>query len=191
MEKQNVEEQVVFLFSMYEEWAVIISLFLNIVISVLGLVPSVFLTAANIAVFGLVEGTIISLIGEAMGAVVSFVLYRKGFRRYSSSKFSNNHKVKRLLNAKGKEAFLLILSLRILPFMPSGIVTFIAAIGKTSFLIFVTASTIGKLPALLLEAYSVNHLMQWTWQGKVIFSAIGVLLLFWLWKAMRNDVRSK
>ena len=96
-----------------------------------------------------------------------------------------NPKISKLLNAGGKEAFLLILSLRIMPFMPSGVVTFIAAIGKTSFLVFVTASTIGKIPALLLEAYSVNQLIQWTWQGKVLFAGISLLLLFWLWKVNR------
>ena len=180
-----MEEQVITLLSTYEELAIVLSLFLNIIISILGLVPSVFLTAANIMVFGLVEGTIISLIGEAMGAVVSFILYRKGLRKFSSAKFMANPKISKLLNAGGKEAFLLILSLRIMPFMPSGVVTFIAAIGKTSFLVFVTASTIGKIPALLLEAYSVNQLIQWTWQGKVLFAGISLLLLFWLWKVNR------
>lgn len=181
-----MKELVIQLFTAYEELAIVFSLFLNIFISILGLVPSVFLTAANIAVFGLVQGTFISLIGEVMGAVVSFILYRKGLRRFSSAKFMVNPKISKLLNASGKEAFLLILSLRIMPFMPSGVVTFIAAIGKTSFLVFVTASTIGKVPALLLEAYSVNQLIQWTWQGKVIFAGLSLVLLFWLWKMNRN-----
>ncbi len=182
-----MKELVIQLFTAYEELAIVFSLFLNIFISILGLVPSVFLTAANIAVFGLVQGTFISLIGEAMGAVVSFILYRKGLRRFSSAKFMVNPKISKLLNASGKEAFLLILSLRIMPFMPSGVVTFIAAIGKTSFLVFVTASTIGKVPALLLEAYSVNQLIQWTWQGKVIFAGLSLVLLFWLWKVNQKS----
>ena len=184
-----MEEQVISLFVAYEELAIAFSILLNIIISILGLVPSVFLTAANIAVFGLVEGTFISLIGEAMGAVVSFVLYRKGLRKFSEAKFLSNPKVSKLLNAKGKEAFLLILSLRIMPFMPSGVVTFIAAIGRTSFFVFVTASTIGKIPALLIEAFSVNQVIQWTWQGKVIFAGVSLLLLFWLWKAKREPKR--
>ena len=101
-----MEEQVITLLSTYEELAIVISIFLNIIISILGLVPSVFLTAANIVVFGLVEGTIISLIGEAMGAVVSFILYCKGLRKFSSAKFMANPKISKLLNAGGKEAFL-------------------------------------------------------------------------------------
>jgi uncharacterized membrane protein YdjX (TVP38/TMEM64 family) len=59
-----------------------------------------------------------------------------------------------LLEAKGLEAFFLVLSLRLLPFVPSGVVTFVATIGKTPLLIFIIASSIGKIPALLLEAYS-------------------------------------
>jgi uncharacterized membrane protein YdjX (TVP38/TMEM64 family) len=65
-----------------------------------------------------------------------------------------------LLEAKGLEAFFLVLSLRLLPFVPSGVVTFVATIGKTPLLIFIIASSIGKIPALLLEAYS--HLQEGT-----------------------------
>ncbi|MGN1387597.1 MAG: TVP38/TMEM64 family protein [Bacillus sp. (in: firmicutes)] len=181
-----MEEQVISILATYEELAVVISILLNIIISILGFVPSVFLTAANIAIFGLLQGTIISLIGEAMGAVISFILYRKGFSRLSKSKFFSHPKISRLLHASSREAFLLILSLRIMPFMPSGVVTFIAAIGTTPFFVFVAASTVGKIPALLLEVYSVNQLIQWTRQGKVIFAAISILLLGWLWKRIRN-----
>ena len=177
-----MEEQVIALFHTYPSIAFLLSIGINIVISILGVVPSVFLTAANLAVFGFWQGTFLSFIGEAVGAIVSFLLYRKGFRKLSETKWLSDPKVKRLLEAEGTEAFSLVLSLRLLPFVPSGLVTFVAAIGRMSLLLFLVASSLGKLPALLLEAYSVYQVMNWTWQGKVILTLVSAFLLMFTWK---------
>jgi uncharacterized membrane protein YdjX (TVP38/TMEM64 family) len=181
-----MKEQIIALLNTYENAAYLISIVINIIISILGLVPSVFLTAANLAVFGFWEGTFLSFAGEAIGAIISFVLYRKGFRKLSVTKLFSHPKVRRLLEAKGLEAFFLILSLRLLPFVPSGVVTFVAAIGKTSLLIFMIASSIGKIPALLLEAYSVYQLMNWTWQGKAVSTLLAVFLFLFTWKKINR-----
>ncbi|WP_461201814.1 TVP38/TMEM64 family protein [Anoxybacillus sp. TBDG-1] len=174
-----MEQQMIALFRTYESFAFLISIAMNVIISILGVVPSVFLTAANLAVFGFWKGTFLSFVGEAAGAIVSFVLYRKGFRQLSETKWFSYPKVRHLLAAEGKEAFFLVLSLRLLPFVPSGMVTFVAAIGRMSLLLFTAASSLGKLPALLLEAYSVYQVMNWTWQGKVIltFAALGIFIV--------------
>jgi len=177
-----MEEQVIALFHTYPSIAFLISIAINIVISILGVVPSVFLTAANLVVFGFWKGTFLSFVGEAVGAIVSFLLYRKGFRKLSETKWFSYPKVKRLLAAEGVEAFSLVLSLRLLPFVPSGLVTFVAAIGRMSLLLFTVASSLGKLPALLLEAYSVYQVMNWTWQGKVISTVFAVFLFLFTWK---------
>jgi uncharacterized membrane protein YdjX (TVP38/TMEM64 family) len=177
-----MKEQIITLLSTYENVAYIISIAINIMISILGLVPSVFLTAANLAVFGFWKGAFLSFAGEAIGAIISFLLYRKGFKKFSESKLFSHPKFRLLLEAKGLEAFFLVLSLRLLPFVPSGVVTFVAAIGKTSFFIFMIASSVGKIPALLLEAYSVYQLMNWTWQGKVILTFMSVFLFLFTWK---------
>ncbi|AGK55642.1 TVP38/TMEM64 family protein [Bacillus sp. 1NLA3E] len=161
----------------YKSFALFISIFLNVMINIIGFVPSVFLTGANLVVFGFWKGTLVSFVGEGVGAVVSFVLYRKGLRKMVETKAFQRPNVKRLLEVEGKQAFALVISLRILPFVPSGVITFLAAIGRMSLGIFVVSSTLGKLPALFLEAYSVNHVVQWTWQGKTIITVLAGLLL--------------
>jgi len=58
-----------------------ISIILNISISVLGFIPSVFVTAANNSYFGFWNGLILSILGEALGGMISFYLYRKGINK--------------------------------------------------------------------------------------------------------------
>lgn len=154
----------------------VISLLLSVVVAVLGLIPSVFITAANILFFGFWEGTAISFAGEALGAGVSFLLYRKGFKKTTQKRLQRFSKVQQLVNAEGKQAFWLVLSLRLLPFVPSGLVTFAAAIGRMRFWNFLVASSTGKIPALLIEAYSVYQVTQFGWQGKLILALMGLAI---------------
>ncbi|MRX74354.1 hypothetical protein GJU40_19735 [Bacillus lacus] len=163
-----MQEMIVELFKSYMHIALVLSIIINIVISILGLVPSVFLTAANLAVFGLWEGIAVSFAGESLGAAIAFILYRKGFRRLKNMRGFSHPKVQKLLKADGKEAFLFIIALRILPFMPSGLVTFAASIGSVTFLTFFIASTLGKIPAILIESLSVYQIINMEWEWKII-----------------------
>ena len=170
------------LFEQYPQIALLISLLISVLIAVAGILPSVFVTAANILFFGFWQGMLVSFIGEALGAAVAFFLYRKGFKKRSRGKLHQFPKVQKLIDAKGSEAFLLILSLRLLPFVPSGLVTFAASIGSVSFLTFIIASSLGKVPALLIEAYSVEQVINFSWQGKLILSFVALVLLFMIIK---------
>ncbi|MET3695733.1 uncharacterized membrane protein YdjX (TVP38/TMEM64 family) [Bacillus oleivorans] len=175
------------LFDQNPDLAFFLSVGINIIISSLAVIPSVFLTAANIIFFGFWEGTLISLIGELFGALFSFWLYRKSGRNLANRKLKNYPRVQNVLYVEGKEAFYLILSLRLLPFFPSGLITLTAALGKVSFLVFFLATAIGKIPALLIEAYSAYEVTRWTVQGKVILFIAGVFLLLATFYKMKKS----
>ncbi|WP_223066145.1 TVP38/TMEM64 family protein [Paenibacillus caui] len=137
-------------------WAIIASLMLNIVISVLGVIPSVFLSGANAIVFGLVPGFAISLTGEAIGAGISFWLYRQGIQRLSAKKNDTWRWVRRLNGANRTRKFYMLIMARLTPFLPSGIITFAAAATNIAFLDFLLASLIGKAPSVAIETL-VGH----------------------------------
>jgi uncharacterized membrane protein YdjX (TVP38/TMEM64 family) len=168
------------LFKEHQNLAIVISICTSIIIAVMGVVPSVFITAANILFFGFWNGMFISFLGEAIGAGIAFLLYRKGFKKAVEKKLDKYPKVKRLIDAENKEAFYLVLALRLIPFVPSGLITFAAAVGRISFPVFIIASSLGKLPALFIEAYAVNAVTNFGWQGKLILVAAAAVLLYWV-----------
>ena len=170
-------------FEHYPQMAIVTSLLLSIAVAVLGLLPSVFITAANILYFGFWEGSLISFIGETLGAAIAFFLYRKGFKISMQEKLRPYPTVQKLVASEGSKAFWLVVSLRLIPFIPSGLVTFAAAIGNISAIIFISASSLGKIPALLMEAYSVYQVTKFGWQGKAILIITASLILFF---AIRN-----
>ena len=160
-------------------FAVLLSILVNIIISILGVVPSFFITAANIAVFGFWTGTLVSFLGESLGAIVSFYLYRKGIKAFAPSVLDKYEPLRKLQRTSGYEAFYLVVAFRLFPFMPSGLVTLAGATSGMGWLNFAVASTIGKVPALLIEAYSVYQVMEMTWIGQVILVG-GAVVLVWM-----------
>ncbi len=168
------------LFNEHQDLAIVISICISIIIALLGVVPSVFITAANILFFGFWNGFFISFLGEAIGAGIAFVLYRKGFKKPVNKQLENFPKVEKLINSAGKEAFYLVIALRLIPFVPSGLITFAAAIGKISFASFLLASSLGKLPALFIESYAVNAVTDFGWQGKLMLAFVAGILLYWV-----------
>lgn len=173
-----MKEAVLNFFQNYPSLALVSSLVISVLIAVLGVVPSFFITAANILFFGFWQGLAISFAGEAAGAVVAFYLYRKGFKKGAGQQLEKYKYVNALLHAENSKAFWLILSLRLIPFIPSGLVTFAAAIGRVSFGTFLIASSIGKLPALLLEGYAVYQVTEFGWQGKAILAIAAIAILY-------------
>lgn len=174
-----MEDTLLQFFEKYPQAAVLLSLALSIVVAILGVVPSVFITAANILFFGFWNGTLLSLAGEAAGAAVAFYLYRVGFKQRAGKKLSQYPRLQQLVQAPNREAFYLIFSLRLLPFVPSGLITFAAAIGKVSFFTFLMASTLGKIPALFIEASAVYGSTAMGWQGKLLLGVAATTLLVW------------
>lgn len=159
----------------------LISVTLNIIIAISGILPSAFLTAANISVLGFKIGLVLSIIGEALGAIISFLLYRKGIRKLSPRFKSHNRFLLTLLDklkkTDGLGAVFLVLILRILPFIPSGAVTLAAALSKIGIWSFAISSTIGKVPALYIEAYTVNEMLNFSTELQIV--SITILLVLW------------
>ncbi|MFJ7471942.1 TVP38/TMEM64 family protein [Peribacillus frigoritolerans] len=159
-------------------FSIAVSLVFNILISVLGFIPSVFITAANISVFGFEQGLILSYIGEIAGAAVSFWLYRKGFQTFKP-KFMKNRWVMKLQRSQGFHAFWMILMLRLLPFIPSGAINLTAALSRTGMMIFFLATAIGKLPALLVEAYSVTQVLKASDDIKIVLLILVISVVYY------------
>lgn len=171
------------LFEKYKDFALLISILISIIIAILGIIPSFFVTGANIIFFGFWEGIIISATGEALGAIVSFIIYRMGIKKIPTTTLYRYPKLIKLMKLEGRKAFFAVFSLRLMPFIPSGLITLAAAFGRISIFLFALSSSLGKIPALLIEGYSVYQVTSFSWQGKLILFAIGAVIIFWNFKS--------
>lgn len=142
--------------SNHKEYAALISLAISVIIALSGVLPSVFVTGANVIVFGPINGFIISLIGEVIGAAITFYLYRLGFKGKAGGLSNKYDFLKKLTKSKGIKAGILVMQGRLIPFVPSGFVTLAGAISEMDVITFIISTFLGKIPSIALEAL-VSH----------------------------------
>lgn len=175
-----MKEAALHFFQQYPHLAVLSCFSFAVFVSLVGLIPSFVVTTAAVLFFGFWPGIAITFVGEAVGAAIAFYLYRRGFKKSVRHRLEKYKSAQALLNADNKEAFWLIFSLRLIPVLPSGVVTFTAAMGRTSLLTFVAAGSLGKFPSLLLEGYAARQVQEFGWQGKVILVLLAVGLIYFV-----------
>ncbi len=162
---------------------------MNILIGISGVFPSYFITGFNIAYFGLGLGLFLSFTGESIGAIIAFILYRKGLKKHLFKRIEKYPKIISLLNSNNKDAFYLIIYLRMLPFMPSGLVTLGGALGKVSLMTFAIASSLGKIPAMLIEGLTVYQVLEFNLTGKILLFGIGLFGAYRIIKRKTDEIR--
>ncbi len=139
--------------------AILMSIYINAAISIMGVVPSVFLTGANVLVFGLHGGFLVSWAGEVIGAAVSFMLYRWGIKSAARIPTDRWKLVKTVNTLPGLRQIYFLMVLRMAPFVPSGLINLLGAITTIQPRNFIIATTVGKFPALLLETAFIYNLI--------------------------------
>ncbi|MDC0759700.1 VTT domain-containing protein [Brevibacillus sp. AG] len=170
------------------------SIVLNIVISVAGVLPSIFLSGANAVVFGLYGGFLISLTGEVVGACIALFLYRytikKADRREKLKSFKWVHAI------NGTTSFrkcLAIVLLRLNPMMPSGVINLGAALTNITFVQFLVATLIGKVPSMVFETFVGHDLITFSENKfRLLFALLAGALVFLLfWKKGKDQIQEE
>ncbi|MGL4876154.1 MAG: TVP38/TMEM64 family protein [Clostridium sp.] len=177
--------EIVRLMTEYKDIAVFISVFISIIIAILGIVPSVFVTGANIVFFGPFLGFLISLIGETVGNYVSFKVYKKGLKKGIEEKFSKYKVLEKIKNSEGNKCAFLILEGRIIPFVPSGIVTLAASLSNIDDFRYTLATCIGKIPSIGLEVLVSYGVLSSGAKG--VQALLGVIGAYLIYKTIKKN----
>jgi len=169
--------------------AVVLSILLNVFISITGVLPSIFLSGANAVVFGLLGGFFVSLAGELAGAVIAFLLYRRGSVLFKKMKqWSESRWVESVNQSSRGKQIAGIALLRINPLLPSGVVNFGAALSKISLFDFFLGTLIGKVPSMVFETFAGHDLVFFAEnKSRLAISLLLGALVFLLFWTKRKD----
>lgn len=155
-------------------------MFISVIIALLGVVPSVFVTGANIVFFGPINGFLISLLGEVIGGWISFKVYRKGINKFAGNIEGKYELIDKIVNSEGKSVGILIFEGRLIPFIPSGFITLGAALSSVNSFIFVVTTFLGKIPSIALEALVSYEFINANEGSIKLIITIIALILLWL-----------
>ncbi len=173
-------------------WAMVVSFFLDVLINVGSIFPSIFLSTANGLIFGLPLGILISWLAETVGVVISFLLMRFFFRSTAEKLIAKSNSLKHIDEASGKHGLEWMAFARALPYFPSGILTAVGAVSSISVRDYIIANLIGKFPSTALEVVIGHDLVNYKEHSeRLAVLVIVVVVIFWGYKKYRDSKSKK
>ncbi|WP_054028454.1 TVP38/TMEM64 family protein [Bacillus sp. FJAT-28004] len=111
------------------------------------------------AALGPVLGAAVTWTGSATASIIMFLFIRYGYQEWGLKVLGRYSSINKLTVMFERNAFLTIMFARFIPFIPSIAVNMYSALSRVSFTVYAVASSIGKIPAMLLFAMIGDTLM--------------------------------
>ncbi len=150
------------------------------IISGVTFVPGTPLTILSGALFGTFWGTIISIIGNLLGAVCAFFIARYIFRDFVQKKILGKYpsldKFENRLFTKGLHT---VIILRLLPIFPYNFLNFALAVTEVKFKDFFLGSAIGMIPGTIAFVHFGDSVKMLSYFN-IAISVLAIILLFFL-----------
>lgn len=167
-------------------WSVVVTIILFVIMTFTIIFPFMILSGASGIIYGLFWGTIISWLGEVIGALFMFFFARHFFRHMVEGWIVKSRYLTQVDEYSAANGFKALLVARLLPLAPSGIITAVAAISRISFRDFFLATIIGKLPPVIVKVLLGHDIVfageNMTRLIMVVLLVIGVYTILWWYK---------
>ncbi|WP_209122249.1 TVP38/TMEM64 family protein [Alkalihalobacillus sp. BA299] len=111
------------------------------------------------AAFGTTLGAFVIWIGSSGASIIMFLIVRYSFQDWGNSILRNYKLTEKVTLLFEKNAFFAIFLSRLIPVIPSIIVNVYSALSRVSFINYTIASTLGKMPSMMLFAIVGNTLV--------------------------------
>ncbi|WP_418790049.1 TVP38/TMEM64 family protein [Phosphitispora sp. TUW77] len=131
---------------------------ITLVQAIVPVIPFVLICSSAGILFGFGKGIAIIWAASLTGASIAFFLSRVLGYKWSLSKDEGKVLVY-LKKMNGPEGFMVVLTLRLLPYFPAPLINITAGISQMRFSTFFSASAIGKLPFIIGYTYVGNNLI--------------------------------
>lgn len=122
-------------------------------VAVVCFVPGSVLTLAAGAIFGLVEGTLVVLVGATSGSIAAFVVSRYAARDAVARRLEGNRRFAAIDRAIESEGRKIVFLLRLSPIFPFSLLNYALGLTRVRLADYAVAS-VGMLPGTLLYVYS-------------------------------------
>ena len=136
----------------FGEGAIVFAFLLTLFTNALGFPPAVIFSTANVILFGIVPGIILSCVAETVGVTIAFVLMRFYFREAAEKAIAKSPFLTKVDQYSGSKGFIIMLIGRMVPYLPSAVMNAVGALSSIRFRDYVFASLVGKFPSTGIEA---------------------------------------
>lgn len=152
-------------------------IFLQILQVVVFFIPGEAIQAVGGYIYGTVYGTILSIVGIAMGSLLTFFIARHFGQKLLEKIIPAREylKIKKIIDKSGNKYILFVLYL--IPGFPKDILGYVSGITKISTKNFILYSTIARIPGIVMSSFIGSNLYSKDYTT-VIIAIIVMLILF-------------
>ena len=158
--------------------AVLFAFFLTLFTNALGFPPAIIFSTANVILFGLFPGILLSCVAETVGVTIAFILMRFYFRDAAEKVIAKSPFLSKIDHYSGSKGFFVMLIGRMVPYFPSALLNAVGALSSIRLREYMLASFVGKFPSTGIEAI-IGHdlIMQQESHMRLIIVIIGAIVL--------------
>lgn len=139
-------------------------------------IPSTVTVVAGAALFGALKGSLLSLLGIALGSLAAFLVGRYAGSKVVAWLVGKETLEKWLKKIKGKDK-LLLSAMFLLPVFPDDVLCFVAGMSSMSLPLFLAVILVSRVLAIFTTSYSVTLIPFNTWWGILIWILLGILII--------------
>lgn len=162
----------------FGDGAILFAFFLTLFTNALGFPPAIIFSTANVILFGLFPGILLSCVAETVGVTIAFILMRFYFRDAAEKVIAKSPFLSKIDHYSGSKGFFVMLIGRMVPYFPSALLNAVGALSSIRLREYMLASFVGKFPSTGIEAI-IGHdlIMQQESHMRLIIVIIGAIVL--------------
>lgn len=169
-------------------FAILLGMAAVLVQTVVPFVPFVFVAGANVLAFGLVKGFVINYTMAVFGSWIAFFFARHFGHDWAERKLAKFAAVRQFSRRMETHGFFYVLVGRLIPVLPSTVISLAAGVSSVKPRHFIAATIIGKLPMIVLESFIGHDLLHFRrYRSRLLV----LLLIFVLLMAIGSLLKTK
>ena len=173
--------------------AVVFAFFLTLFVNALGFPPAIIFSSANVILFGIVPGIILSCAAETVGVTIAFLLMRFYFRDAAEKIITKSPFLSKIDHYSGSKGVFVMLIARMIPYVPSALLNAVGALSSIRLRDYVIASFVGKFPSTGIEAIIGHDLIVKQEDNTRLIAVIicAIVLIAGAWRYERHDMQAE
>lgn len=171
------QEELLVWFQQTKETSIFLTMVIATLFALFPIIPFPIIGGIIGAMYGTFLGGFVTWVGSTLASLLMFLFIRYVFQAIGLKVIHRYEKLDMLTRMFERNAFITILVSRLIPFIPSIIVNCYSAVSRVSFLSYAIASSLGKIPAMLLFAVLGHSFVSSSYEVIIVIGIYAVIIL--------------
>ncbi|QOY34802.1 TVP38/TMEM64 family protein [Anaerobacillus isosaccharinicus] len=146
------QDELLFWFQQTKDSSIFLVMFIATLFALFPIIPFPIIGGIIGAMYGTFLGGFVTWVASTAASLIMFLFIRFVFQNYGLKVIHRYKKLEMITLMFERNAFITILVSRLIPFIPSIVINAYSAVSRVSFISYAVASSLGKIPAMLLFA---------------------------------------